>query len=1119
MLSIGTWKSKTLPEYLGKIAKSEAAHIGRENQLTAVCTIGKPQKVLQCNAKIACTVLLDSEGRVTQSYTHPAVTGKHVPNLPYDTAYRTLTLYGASPNIQRRDHKVPGAKRVSFWDDPDRGSTSHDAGWADSKAWAAWEADTGRCDDSHDSNGNDSAGDREGEETRCVTDSRPETEHCHPPARLAGHDAHSEKQEEEHSAPNDDQKEEPADGASLHREEEPATCVNLHQEEEPAHGASLHQEEEPASRASPHQEEEPAHGASLHQEEECSGCSTPHTEESDRDSDDDDRGPTLVRVLVGKATKNVNCIDLVFGDSISHEQFDSDLEGAATVLAAKLSPQVCTDGIARLHQQHGHSPYKADCEVCVRAAGRKTAHKRTGAPRLGSLCLDLCQLNKGRGEAQVLVATQPVPTGQIIVTETIADKSTPELKRGIAKILAVLSYTYIAPAVQRVHSDKESGIVALTPTFEATAISYTHTQGSDPTASGECAVGLLTAKARALLDHFSDRDTRRKLWTRAMENAAEQLNAQHYASARFQRSDLLPLGAKVMVLETGENDETAKKLDRNWKKAIFLHTSHEVPGATVVAIIDGRQIVKISDYTTVKPLRDGSGNLEFPDVKVTLTAAEADASGSNALRCGACGKTRFVRPSAAAKLRDGFHCDRLNNADCATPEGQQVHKPRRGRPAKRPAIANVAAREPPAWDRQSALAEIGGFKLTDKQLSELIDDLMGDAPSPIDLDLPAEDERGKSLVTKLVSDENRDHPNAAKCIQNEVDRFIKYSVWDDPVHFEDAKHVEGAVWARVALIVSEKHIEKKLPHDERTFKARIVLHGHRLYLVKDNTRFFVASTELWSPTLSLQGLRVLIARALLLGRSLLSTDIASAYLQQPWPNDVEPMFCKLPESLVRFLPAHMRPANTGSWLYPMKKCVYGHPRSGGLFIRGWIDTLKQYGWEPCRADKALLYRPAHLTGTKLGSDARVTTDKPEPSPDYDVTYASYVDDALSDGVDRNDGSATPWAEVATRYEFAPPEFPHSYIGLTMQHVVTDKWNVVYLETKEYAAMIVDDFTARFPKFNYNSDAPYVEEIYQPSDYRYELYAAGQNEAEIDGKRRAAAATEISATLTLLDRQH
>ena len=93
-------------------------------------------------------------------------------------------------------------------------------------------------------------------------------------------------------------------------------------------------------------------------------------------------------------------------------------------------------------------------------------------------------------------------------------------------------------------------------------------------------------------------------------------------------------------------------------------------------------------------------------------------------------------------------------------------------------------------------------------------------------------------------------------------------------------------------------------------------------------------------------------------------DIESAHLQEPWPSDVEPMYVWLPVEIWRALPKDLHPVSpsegrTVEWLWPMLKFQYGHPRSGGLFIRAWLRQMESHGWAANPVDQAFLSREGY----------------------------------------------------------------------------------------------------------------------------------------------------------------
>ena len=214
-----------------------------------------------------------------------------------------------------------------------------------------------------------------------------------------------------------------------------------------------------------------------------------------------------------------------------------------------------------------HHPYSAQCKVCVESAGRRSHHRKSRQDekdrRVGSACFDLVALGKTRAEAQIIVMVQKTRHAQIYVTAETKTKSETDLKQGIYSCFHQLAYLHRSPAIQRIHSDKESSGMPLKKSLEETGICYTVTQGGDPTSTAENAVGLITRGARSKLAHLSCRNTKKKLWSYAAAHHAMQVTVKNWKTGRITDSCFLPFGSACKVLSTSTvSTRFDDKLDR-----------------------------------------------------------------------------------------------------------------------------------------------------------------------------------------------------------------------------------------------------------------------------------------------------------------------------------------------------------------------------------------------------------------------------------------------------------------------------------------------------------------------------------------------------------------------------
>lgn len=116
---------------------------------------------------------------------------------------------------------------------------------------------------------------------------------------------------------------------------------------------------------------------------------------------------------------------------MGEEEFGEGSRRVAQAMAGRIGP-VCGGGIDACRTGQQHYPHNSNCEVCVRAGGRRRAHRRQRPEHMvGSIVIDLVQLNKG--DSFMLVAAAPMENGKrAIVTRPVASKSADVLEAAVA---------------------------------------------------------------------------------------------------------------------------------------------------------------------------------------------------------------------------------------------------------------------------------------------------------------------------------------------------------------------------------------------------------------------------------------------------------------------------------------------------------------------------------------------------------------------------------------------------------------------------------------------------------------------------------------------------------------
>ena len=166
---------------------------------------------------------------------------------------------------------------------------------------------------------------------------------------------------------------------------------------------------------------------------------------------------------------------------------------ASAQVAARAPAGGVISGVDATHRQHGHYPWRADCEVCCGAALRSAQHRRQ-LPHAGVLAVDLASL--GMSGPHVLVGATQLPGWQY--AEPVRSKSAADLR---APLLHMVQDAKTRGVVSAVHADKETGLRAPETDLLGVGVALWGAKGGDPQANGlaEATVGQLARMAREVL--------------------------------------------------------------------------------------------------------------------------------------------------------------------------------------------------------------------------------------------------------------------------------------------------------------------------------------------------------------------------------------------------------------------------------------------------------------------------------------------------------------------------------------------------------------------------------------------------------------------------------------------
>ena len=300
-----------------------------------------------------------------------------------------------------------------------------------------------------------------------------------------------------------------------------------------------------------------------------------------------------------------------------------------------------------------------------------------------------------------------------------------------------------------------------------------------------------------------------------------------------------------------------------------------------------------------------------------------------------------------------------------------------------------------------------------------------------------------ALVVRKCNKQERQSERGVQCQQDEVKRLLDFTAFSECYSFEYAKRTwPKATISGVCMLTSIKHSERK--EAEQKYKGRSVLLGDNIKNMSGETvNPNAADVGMYGPVTTLQAARAVFARALIHDFQCQTCDLKSAYLQSVWPDEmhedpptsrVPPHFLVLTPDIIRLLPdelqAEARKCKRPVWR--MKRCLYGHPLSGHVWIETFFRWLKRRGWKQLPDDPALFYRG-------------------------NTWLCAYVDDLAVAGPD--DELEKFWAEIRGKdgFEIGAHENLKDFLGIRVIRADTVDARVCEIDMSDYAKMTVEKY--------------------------------------------------------------
>lgn len=737
----------------------------------------------------------------------------------------------------------------------------------------------------------------------------------------------------------------------------------------------------------------------------------------------------------------------------NEEEFNCAVVMGANVLLNRKSENVCIDGLELEHANDAHRHFDSRCKVCCESAMRHNAHKRKRTVRVGSVAIDLVSL--GHGFDSCIIGVTKTDDGiRRIICYKVESKERAQLEAGIAKIILQAEQYWSIPIVKRVHCDRESGVAACNDFLAARAVRLTLTQGADPQANGEAenAVGEVCRGARASLNHLPDRSVRRRLWAHAVVHRGFVVSQKAGGMDGTKASEYLtrpiaPFGCRVIAKPTEANNRKCDELTVN---GIYLYPDVMTPNAHVIAVLDDHLFIdRIASFVTFRFIKQEE-KFCFPIVGIHLTAQDRKWIGVCSIKCTECNKVRWIQAKDQKTFeKRKFNCSQLRGLTCENPEGE-VGVPcniRRGRPNKAVPenVVNWAEEE-----RNEVMVEMNAADDGEK-VPETIEQEVRNAACDGTFLRATYVEDYCVFVARACTKEERTSSLADEARSTETSRILGYGSFDMPIERDDARKLySDATVSYAAMLTYIKNAEKT--DGTMKYKGRFVCLGDKVWSLVGWIQKVTAASQLWSPTAGLASSRLVYCWGLLNGYEVQSVDVEAAYLQCKWPDDLPKHFLILPDEMIVHMSDEQKNAAKGMKhpMFEMKTCIYGHERSGKVFVEALIGLLVEHGFQRSDADPALLRRGRTLV-------------------------ACYVDDCVASGPALE--LACLWALIRERFTvgtFGPAE---RFLGMDIDlDIVEDMIRKTFIHMSDYTLNACKEFAEMFNVKMYNVETPAVHDV-------------------------------------------
>ena len=186
---------------------------------------------------------------------------------------------------------------------------------------------------------------------------------------------------------------------------------------------------------------------------------------------------------------------------------------------------------------------------------------------------------------------------------------------------------------------------------------------------------------------------------------------------------------------------------------------------------------------------------------------------------------------------------------------------------------------------------------------------------------------------------------------DEWNRFYHHFNAMEPVSYDQYLDAKKKWGSKVSPPVPMKWVYTIKKHASTGLYNR---HKARLVAAQSLVRYSV--DDKWSPTLSLDTMRLMLVLACLHNADISALDVSGAYLSGKMDPDDAPIFLRKPDGLSQLNCSPLMPDGSEPYAFIAKSSIYGLQKACKIYLKSYFKFLSRFGLKPSAVDPCLWYK-------------------------------------------------------------------------------------------------------------------------------------------------------------------